>query len=981
MDTKEFLCEIYKDCNAGFITLTLLPERKTLWFKVSEIAKASIVAQKYGAKTNTFFGIGLRKKTLPNNLRGGENDISVIGTLYADIDIKSSAHAQTDLPGSIDEAMNFLNCLPLKPTIIVDSGNGLHAYWLLNKPFRIQSIEDKSSISSIFKGWSKFVNTKAKERGWKLDNVSDLARVLRVPGTVNHKLIKGSTCKVIVSNEIRFDLNEFKHYKSDSEANLQIPDFKNYQQGKANRIIEKCEFINYCKENAKNLSEPYWHVMITNLAPAEDGAKMVHELSKSYPKYNKTETNRKMGRAIKENKPHTCSYIHEHLGFECSKECNVKAPIVHGKPSKEQNFIDLIDIGEVSPDEIFSKENMELCAWAKTNIPAQYARLKTKLKGKVNLRDFEKAVRFESKKNIINCSEEKNIPLDLKGINLNGAVIPQGWNVTINQGIQKESVCKDSSIITAVCKSPVVITKRLENFDDGTEKVELSFFRDGRWKRLIAPRSSVFNRNSIIKYADSGLPISSSSAAELVAYLSDYENANVNTIPLVKSIARVGWVGSADSHIANRMREIQMPNGRELGFFPYKVNEDIVFESESSEVNGIMEGTTPCGEATMWRQYAVKARDNPFARFIISASFASPLLKLIDSRVFFVHIWHDSQSGKTAVIKFAVSVWGAPSKLMGSFNATSVGLERMAGMLKHLPFAIDELQVLNEHKISVEKIVYSLGNGFGRLRGNKSGGMQIVPSWQNIMLTSGEQPMSNESSNDGAITRVLELYGRPVNDVSFAHDLHVVSGDNYAIVGKKFIEYIISNVNERTAKTDYKKLSKEIYNKCDFEVPRAQLDNVAVVCLGDYYSSVCIFDESKETAWNEAVMLGIKILENCKELQKADTVDRAWDFVTGWIASNKNRFSPDSTPCYGKFEQDKVYIIPNILRQALKENGFDYSKVTRGFKDRDFIETCIDSKGHTKMQVQKKVNGINQRCFCIKWVTESEITSTTNPLV
>ena len=101
-------------------------------------------------------------------------------------------------------------------------------------------------------------------------------------------------------------------------------------------------------------------------------------------------------------------------------------------------------------------------------------------------------------------------------------------------------------------------------------------------------------------------------------------------------------------------------------------------------------------------------------------------------------------------------------------------------------------------------------------------------------------------------------------------------------------------------------------------MPRAQLDNVAVVCLGDYYSSVCIFDESKETAWNAAVMLGIKILENCKELQKADTIDRAWDFVTGWIASNKNRFSPDSTPCYGKIEQDKVYIIPNILRQALK---------------------------------------------------------------
>jgi len=116
------------------------------------------------------------------------------------------------------------------------------------------------------------------------------------------------------------------------------------------------------------------------------------------------------------------------------------------------------------------------------------------------------------------------------------------------------------------------------------------------------------------------------------------------------------------------------------------------------------------------------------------------------------------------------------------------------------------------------------------------------------------------------------------------------------------------------------------------------------------------------------------------KLQKADTIDRAWDFVTGWITSNKNRFLPDSTLCYGKIEQDKVYIIPNILRQALEKNGFDYSKVTRGFKDRGFIETALDAKGHAKMQVPKKINGIVQKCFCIKEVIKNENSSTTNPL-
>lgn len=242
--------------------------------------------------------------------------------------------------------------------------------------------------------------------------------------------------------------------------------------------------------------------------------------------------------------------------------------------------------------------------------------------------------------------------------------------------------------------------------------------------------------------------------------------------------------------------------------------------------------------------------------------------------------------------------------------------------------------------------------------------------------------MSKESSNDGVLTRVLELYGKPVNDKDTAHQLHLVSENNYGFAGKVFIKYLINDVLKvkGKAQTDFDMIRKDIKKYQSDNCDNSHLDNVAIVCLGDYYSSISVFDKNQKDAWNEAVNLGIKILENCKELQKSDTIDRAWDFVTGWITSNKNRFLPDSTPCYGKIEQDAVYIIPNILRQALDENGFDYSKVTRGFKDRGFIETQTDYKGHTKMQVSKKINGIVQKCFCVKEVIKSKSSDATNPL-
>lgn len=43
----------------------------------------------------------------------------------------------------------------------------------------------------------------------------------------------------------------------------------------------------------------------------------------------------------------------------------------------------------------------------------------------------------------------------------------------------------------------------------------------------------------------------------------------------------------------------------------------------------------------------------------------------------------------------------------------------------------------------------------------------------------------------------------------------------------------------------------------------------------------------------------------------------------------------------------------NILLEDFEENGFDYSKVIHGFKDRGFIETSIDGREITRMQIQK----------------------------
>lgn len=74
-------------------------------------------------------------------------------------------------------------------------------------------------------------------------------------------------------------------------------------------------------------------------------------------------------------------------------------------------------------------------------------------------------------------------------------------------------------------------------------------------------------------------------------------------------------------------------------------------------------------------------------RFILAASFAAPLLRIVKQRIFFVYNWGGSKGGKTAALKAALSAWGDPERLMVNFNATQVGLERTAPFTATSPSA------------------------------------------------------------------------------------------------------------------------------------------------------------------------------------------------------------------------------------------------------------------------------------------------------
>lgn len=95
------------------------------------------------------------------------------------------------------------------------------------------------------------------------------------------------------------------------------------------RLLQSCAFLEYCRDNATTLSEPWWWSMVTILAVfGKPGRNKIHELSQPYPSYTEKETEQKIEEALKADEkeigPHTCAFIEQDLGFACPENCLAK---------------------------------------------------------------------------------------------------------------------------------------------------------------------------------------------------------------------------------------------------------------------------------------------------------------------------------------------------------------------------------------------------------------------------------------------------------------------------------------------------------------------------------------------------------------------------------------------------------------------------------------------------------------------------------
>ncbi len=273
--------------------------------------QAARLVEQYKNTRDVYFAVALQDKDAvlrearrrwprasPNRVRGGEATVTAVPAIWADIDVAGPGHASNALPPDRAAALALLAAVPHPPSILISTGGGFHAYWLLKEPWVVETEDDRRDARRLVARVQWALQQEAQARGWSLDHTADLARVMRVPGTFNHKRSnRGRPGGLPVTverfplpadaDEGRYSALDFEHLPAAPERRRHGRPWKT-GKGKAGSglaigpggepdagdspepppadlrpVWKSCSWLRHCYDHRSALPEPEWYAMLS----------------------------------------------------------------------------------------------------------------------------------------------------------------------------------------------------------------------------------------------------------------------------------------------------------------------------------------------------------------------------------------------------------------------------------------------------------------------------------------------------------------------------------------------------------------------------------------------------------------------------------------------------------------------------------------------------------------------------------------------
>ena len=849
---------------------------------------AEFIESKKNTATNIFVALSSF-----NGYSRKADEAKSVRSFFVDLDV-----GQGKGYNSKDEAVQAIDQFVLEnnlpPPVKIDSGTGIHSYWLF----------DRDIPATEWKPYAEKFKEFCLSHGLNIDPVvtADLARILRCPDTFNQKTMPPSPTKVIGIDLPIYVFDEFKEFLGSLEPSLAdilqaAPKGLSEDQRKAlkldnfesnfEKIVQSkgCAQINFIMDNVKILQEPLWYSGLSIAQHCADKESAIHLISKDYPNYDEKETIRKA--QATQGMPHSCETFN-----------NVNPGICTGCPSRNKitNPLALGKIFKIAVEEPIKPLDQSMSVKTIEHIK-EHAEVVTR-----GLSSLPEALFpfVYGKQGGIYCMPTPKYDED-------GAPIPG-----------------DPILITLYDLFPL---KRIFSPADGECLLMKAILPNDPEREFLLPMSRVYAVEDLKKIISSQGVLFNEDAKGgqyLMKYIIKWGHylTNKNAAEIMRM--QMGWTPNQESFVVGESELLR--DGKE------------VTSPTSPLCKSIAKHLTPSGSYETWREAANKLTKPSLElhAFTLLTGFGSVLMNKTSTSGVTISLTGESGAAKTGALYSCLSVWGNPKDL-SVLEATSNGMTGRYLGLHNIPFGLDEVGNIIPKDLS--QLIHKISQGKSKIRMQASVNAERdhEMSASLIAIFTSNQSMYDKLSilkkdPNGEVARLIEFAVRKpqvfIDEPTLGKEIFDKFRFNYGWAGREFIFALYKYSEDQVQK----KMDKWVDQfRKDFGEDTAYrfYENLiaATMTAGEIAVDADIINYDLKKIYNRIVGEMVAIRDNVVKVNVIDYEALIGEFInnhqTGILAFKDGKISMEPrSPLVIRAELDThmIFISKPEFRKHLAEN-------------------------------------------------------------
>lgn len=668
-------------------------------------------------------------------------NVRAVKCFFFDLDCRPGKEYDSKVD-AINALRNFCTRNALPKPVLVDSGGGIHGYWVLDREI---PYAEWSPVAERYKA-------ACLKQGFRMDMSvpADGARILRLPGTLNFKDAPASPVTMLMDagSVISFEDFAAKFEGVVTKPKVFVPakfsavasQLMGNTQNNFRKIItrsDSCPQLIHAITNQADIDEPLWRATLSIAAHCEDADKAIHAVSREHPQYDPQVTEDKASRI---KGPYVCSRFEEYnpgVCAGCPHFGKIKSPIVLGK--------------ELHVAETEEERTVEIPAAGSTSTA------------------------------------------------VHTVVVPKPpypYMRGAAGGVYRQGKDEDGNVTDdLIYHHDLYVTRRVYDPDIGDSVViRLHLPRDGV-REFSVPQGHI-NAADKLQASLSAMGVTARGKAQWNAigyYIMDYVDDLQAREAADLAHRQFGWTADFKSFVIGT-RE----------YLPGNVVRHNPPTSDTKKLVPFFEPRGTLDQWKKLMQF-FNHEGMELHQLIICTAFGSPLMEFSSIFSMLLHLNGPTGFGKTTTQWAAAGVYGKPMGLMIRHDDTNASKFNRFEIMKNLPIYIDELTKCNPIEASDLVYSLSAGSQRNRMSSGSNAERHRGDPWHLSSVSSGNASVMDmidaaKADPDAERERVFEIN---IKDYIYAHSKeesdafqNAISKDVYGVAAEPYLQWLVNNVDE-----------------------------------------------------------------------------------------------------------------------------------------------------------------------------------------